>query len=614
MALNKLSYQFIEENAQNYIAPIRAGQSISDLGWRTYSDVAAISPVDGIGGTPLVTWALNTTSPLSGEADLRFVKGASNRQGEGVSIDFSITNRHLAKILQITFDMELISGTYADGDLRVYIVADPYGTPVVIEPVGTTLQLGVVGQRVREIASFQTSPIATSYRLVVHVASTSAFAYTVDFANFKVWEPTQAIGAVITDWTQHILTSSNTQGIGTPYASPSQNVRWRRIGSNLEMRGNFRLGTTTASEFRVNFPNGLVANITPATDRNDSEVIGYLAIESASLTANRTLHTKNGFGYFNVGTQRSDVTSNPLSANNGDSISSDQDVTFYLSVPIAGWGSSVAMSSDTGDGRVVAARYTGWVAQAITSTTTRMRFSTLSYDTHGAYNSSTGIFTAPISGYYRWSFVGRFDYSARIDTYVGNSFYDSGVDTALASFNTMFSGQVFLQAGQTLDWRAANNGNATATGGTTSLSIERISAGSQQIAATETVAARYTTDTAQNNNIIKCEDKDFDTHNAYNTSTGKYTIPVSGVYRISGQTTYDNLYHYADIRKNNDVTICRDLISISTGTGYTTCKPSVTTRLLAGETVYLWAYSNGSLVVDSIAAARNMFCIERIGN
>lgn len=48
--------------------------------------------------------------------------------------------------------------------------------------------------------------------------------------------------------------------------------------------------------------------------------------------------------------------------------------------------------------------------------------------------------------------------------------------------------------------------------------------------------ARYTSDTAttlDGDEIIKFEDKDFDTHNAYNTGTGVYTVPETGYYQVN---------------------------------------------------------------------------------
>jgi hypothetical protein len=580
-------------DGSNYLTTGKTGNTIADVNiWQGYENtVNGVNPDKASGGTSLLAVSLNTTNPISGNGDIRFTKPASNIQGDGRALPFSIENRHLARVIQITVDARLQSGTYVTGDLRLSIIQDPSGTPVLIEPVNTAIQLGIAGQTVKLIATFQTHITIKDYALCVHVASTSALAYTVDFNNFKVWEPIANYGAIITDWTQHILTSSNTQGIGTPYASPSQNVRWRRVGSNLEMRGNFRLGTTTASEFRVNFPNGLDANITPTTDRNDSEVIGYLAIDSTSQTANRTLHTKNGFGYFNVGIQRSDVTSNPLSANNGDSISSDQDVTFYLSVPIAGWGSNMALSSDAGDGRLVDVYLSGMTSSAV-STTAGFKWTTVVRDSHGAVNNagSETIFTAPFSALYIISgTVASGSTNLWIKPRRGSTNLDP-IGFHVPGTGGSISGTVFLNAGEQL--KIVFDGSATTTNTANSSLYITTRVSNQIITPVETVVATATKESGSWTDLTKVtwSHKQIDTHGALNIATGDYVCPMAGKYLVtamlrpnsymtgSGATTSGGV----DIRKN--------------GT-----RESVTNFYWNGAGNILQAGEQGTRIVDCIA-------------
>ena len=695
MPINKIAQSSTEIEYQNYISPLRTGQSISDTGWTTYVDSPGVNPVDGVSGTANLTWTQNLVNPLNADADLRLVKDASNRQGQGVSIPFTIDNKHLAKVLQITFDMELISGSYsnpiitpigaiytiagttctvtaphsfvsgqsvnmnfitgstlppngtyiitattsatfvftvpsgaataavctytATADLRISIIQDPEGTSAVIEPVNTEIQVGTSLQKIKHIATFQTHISIRNYRLCIHVSSLNTPAYTIDFANFRIWEPTQSVGSIITDWQLHTLTASNTQGIGTP--TSEQNVRWRRVGSNLEMRGNFRTGTVSANELRINFPIGLVANI-PNNAASDFEVIGYFARDVSTTLANFIAKTKNGFSYFCVGDIASNTNTNPLDATgrNGSAIfSNGDDASFYLSVPIAGWGSSTVMSSDSGENRIVAARYTNG-SSATVSTLIPFHFNTLSYDTHNGITKGTAgssgafFYIAPISGYYRISCC------VGINSTNGVSIFVNDVDNILMGQGTNgiltnYSGQVFLNAGQKVDIRPNSSSFTSVSNANNFFSIERISAGSQTIALQETVAASYysaatqTSLTAQVNFGIRI----YDTHGAVTVGVGawRFTAPISGKYLITGfignGTSINaviDLFVNGSLERKAIHTTASGIISFST-----------TIHLLAGQ--FFDLRPAASMTVAGSASndiARSRIDITRIGN
>lgn len=478
MAFNKIDNDFVNLNNQdeNYINLLTTSESLTEIGWSIYNDGSTSIPVDGLGGSTNITWNKNISSPLSGEVDIRLVKDASNRRGEGVGINFTVDNRHLAKVLQITFDTELISGTFATHDLKVYIIQDPTGTPVVIEPVNTGIQLGIANQRIRHIATFQTHISVTSYRLCIHVASTSTSAYTVDFANFRVWEPTQSIGAVITDWQSYTPT-------GSWVTNATYTGRWRRVGSNLEVRGRVTLtGATTAATLTITLPSGfsIDSSSLPSGNTIIGEANGITGSGSNSVVANVFVAgtssvsfswiVSNGASPNPVGFAVLTNTS-PLTFGNGDHVS------FKYSVPVAGWGSSISLSSDSSLGRVVACKYTN--AQAGT-TNNPVIYNTQQFDTHNAYSTSTGLYTVPVSGIYRVSASLSSNSQIFIQLYKG-----SNLDTILDQVNTASSGLfaggstlIQCNAGDTLSIRP--NG-ASVTASSSFISIERISADSQVI-------------------------------------------------------------------------------------------------------------------------------------
>jgi hypothetical protein len=82
-----------------------------------------------------------------------------------------------------------------------------------------------------------------------------------------------------------------------------------------------------------------------------------------------------------------------------------------------------------------------------------------------------------------------------------------------------------------------------ATAGTWASAPSEIDLGSFQLGQYPTIACRYNTAAGQSisastNTAIVFDTKDFDTHLAFNTSTGVFTVPVAGYYRISSFITF----------------------------------------------------------------------------
>jgi hypothetical protein len=540
----------------NYI--LNPSAEVNTAGWSTYADAAGAAPVDGTGGSPAVTWTRSTTSPLRGVADFNFVKDAVNRQGQGVSYDFTIDDADKAKVLTVSFDYEVLSGTYADGDLTVYLIADPTGTPVVIQPAGYTVLAATVGTTMREIATFQTQATGTSYRLCFHVASTSASAYTLAVDNVVVGPQTQLYGAPVTDWVG--VPAAN---YGTLYGlvSLARSEFVRRVGDSIEWMGYIQTTTTgaTLGVIQVGLPTFY--------QMDDSKLQAAQIIGSAHLFDSASV-ADVGIAYPDLGNNRLSFHSLGALWNSSTSIPISWDTSDFLrwnvKVPISGWSSSVQMSNDT-DTRVVAATIRGLAQGGATTnegfqlntSAATVPFLTVAQDTHGAVSS--GVFTAPVSGYYKVTTTCQFFLTttgtpsglnelARISIAVDgaavadNPIYGSGVNTTLRQ-NESFSYTVFVNSGQTISIRGSRNGTYTSAGWLTTfsttnfLAVERLS-GPATIAASEAVACAYNTSTSTITgsgvwSLVTYTNKVIDTHGIYNTSTGIATIPVSGIYRIT---------------------------------------------------------------------------------
>jgi len=174
----------------NYILNARA--QVDSSGWVTYADASAAAPVDGVGGSPTVTWSRSTTTPLRGVADFNLSKDAANRRGEGVGYNFGIDRADRSRLMDISFDYEVVSGTYAAGDLTVWI----YDTTnnALIQPDGFSILSA--GANTKHVGcSFQASATSSNYRLIIHVSTVSAVAYTLAFDNLLVSPTIQNVGS-----------------------------------------------------------------------------------------------------------------------------------------------------------------------------------------------------------------------------------------------------------------------------------------------------------------------------------------------------------------------------------------------------------------------------------
>jgi hypothetical protein len=174
-------------------------------GYATYADAAGTSPVDGTGGSPNSTWTRSTSSPLRDDASFVFTHNSgASRKGEGVSYDFSISAADKAKVLQISFDYIVGSGTFVagtsstDSDVTVWIYDVTNST--LIQPSSYKLLSNSSTIASQFNATFQTASDSTSYRLIFHVGSTSSSAFTLKFDNIKVSPSTYVYGTPITDW------------------------------------------------------------------------------------------------------------------------------------------------------------------------------------------------------------------------------------------------------------------------------------------------------------------------------------------------------------------------------------------------------------------------------
>jgi len=299
-------------------------------GWVGFTDAAATTPADGTGGTnpPTgVTFLASTTSPLRGLVSAVLAKDASNRQGAGYSFDFTISAVDVSKKFQASLDMSVASGTYAAGDVRVYlydVTNSTLLTPQTVNlPSATTSFVTTVD-----------TTTSTSYRWIVYVSSTSASAYSLKFDSMYVGPSQVYNGAAISDWQSFTPSWTNlavNNGTSTGI--------YRRNGSNIEVEASITWGSTTAltSTLGINLPSG----VTLGTVTGAGQAVGSARLRDAGVvTYIGTVAINTTSGASNIATvslynNAADVSNTvPFTFATGDTVS------VWYSVPIAEWAGS----------------------------------------------------------------------------------------------------------------------------------------------------------------------------------------------------------------------------------------------------------------------------------
>ena len=219
-----MSYSPLSQSNYNSNYILAGDASFGLKGFANYSNTAGVAPVTGTGGSPATTLAITTASPLSGTSSFLWAKSGANRQGEGFSYDFTIDSALRGQQLAINFLYEILSGSYATGDMSVWVynITDN----AMVQPSGyQIISTGIAGPSQQMV--FQASATSTSYRLIFHTASTNASAYSLKFDNITVTPQTGGYGLKAKPNTIQKFTS----GSGT-YTTPAgvYQIRVRMVG------------------------------------------------------------------------------------------------------------------------------------------------------------------------------------------------------------------------------------------------------------------------------------------------------------------------------------------------------------------------------------------------
>lgn len=569
------------------------------------------APTFGSGAAGTLSLSAISSGQLAGTYSLGYTSSAATTAGDFVATDaFTVDLEGQAKVMQFKIAYKAatnptngnFSGTSSNSfGVAIYDVTNsawiqPAGVFNIVQSSGVGIATG----------TFQTSSNGTSYRLVFYNANASAGAITMYLDDFFVGPQITAAGAAVTDWTAYTPTLTGFS------ATPANAFKYRRVGDSVEIVGRITKGASTY--------NGLVSFTLPSGQSIDTTktpftswaMLGQISAEVASgnyhgilFQSSASTNTVVAYGDSGIGAWDG-ASSIPVAT------ASLVGFNIHVVVPIVGWSSNSVLSSDT-DTRVIAAYATGTPANVTSGNP--IIYPTVTRDTSGAYNSTTGRYLVQVPGFYQISIGGAAGTGTAARLHIYNNAVTGPIIGFINSTDGLYAGSgiVYANAGEQLDVRpSANMASFAATG---SISINRLS-GPATIAATESVNAGYYmsanagSSTSQPANF---DTKLYDSHNAVTasaagTGTWKFTAPISGVYKFSGPCFLTTGASPNALMYKNGV-VFQTAGSIQTNGTF-----SCGIKLLAGEYVDLRLSSSLTLSGGAAGTSNSSIYIERIGN
>lgn len=575
----------------------------------TYNDGAVSRPIDGTGGAPTITnVSRSIASPiLYQNASWRFVKPASNVQGQGWSVPFTVQDGFMAKAIKIRFLYQVVTGTFtagslsADSDLIVYLY--DVTNSKLIEP--TNFKLYSNSSTISDIfeGEFQTSATGTSYRLIFHLATTTTNGWTLAVDEIEVSPSEYIFGTSIGNTTPFTPTLSNNTGVSANTAN------YRFSGDHIEVNGRVLFNATGAgAEFSVSLPPGMSVDSTKTATVPDETSFGIFQYKD-----NGVQFRTGNIVYASANTVRFNLDSSTQSIL-GTGLTSGDTLNYIYRIPIAGLQSSTKMS-DGYDGRVVAFDIYKSTTQSIPNATdTKVAFNAIVFDDVGGWDSVNNRYIVRTAGKYAVKTLLSYTGNAagirdlqikingatrvRVQRLTNGPGYNTGVlgsrnfDLVAGDYIEVFT---YQDSGGALNLEAGTQW--------TYLSVEKIN-GPTAIAASEFVGARYSTSAGQavpNGvvTVVNYDTKIWDTHNSVTTGPGvwKFTAPVAGTYMISAVATLTTLTnalttYYAQLNITGDTSKVK---RIDVASSYLGLDLQGAFKLKAGDTIQYTIYqANGA--------------------
>jgi hypothetical protein len=437
--------------------------------WLAYADAAQATPVDGTGGSPVLTVTRTTTTPLNGVASLLLTKDAANRQGNGGSVLLDVAPAYRGKPLKLQFAYEASANfSYANQASDVQVFIYDVTNAQVLQPNSIFLD----GSGFYS-GSIQLPTNTAQIRVILHVATVSALAWTLEADDFNLTLNQNEFVNSDSDWVAY---TPVLQGFGT-ITSPE--IYWRQNGPDVEIQAKFTCGTVTASEAQFGLPPGLrVSSIITSV-----QAVGEYTLKATTTgNFNRAVLATANDTFLNFGITSS-VNDGLTELAGNVAFSNSIVVSFFARVPAAGLTSGYAHPAAIGlNAQVVMRAFKN--GGAVTATTVIPSWTTVSKDSVSAFNATTGVYTVRTPGDYFVNFTARLtaDSAAYGRIYVNGVTIATGASILSSSSHNVATLLTNLNYGDTIDVRL--NASATIASDTvgTILSIHKLGSEAQPYA------------------------------------------------------------------------------------------------------------------------------------
>lgn len=503
---------------------------------------AGTTPTNGSGGSASnISFAKETASPLLRTAgDWKLTKAAANGQGEGIAYDFDIEPGFVGRTLELTFNYST-SVNYVSSDIGVFIY-DKTNFSLIATNINDVSQ--TMGRPGTFICKFPAT--SSSLRIIFHVRTTNALAYTFSFSDLSVRPESRVIGAAVSDAIQYDATFS--AGFGT---ITNKQIFYKRIGDMALIFGSFTVGTTSATAATIDLPSGLTIDQTKVITSGRVTSLGWFTRKYATGYQITNDGLTAGIGNIiydaTLGTNKlrlaSAVALNVYQAQNvNDMIASTDNISFHAQVPISGWSSNISVIQN-------ATEFAYNTNIANSSDTTSFGYGTEgvgfgSYSGYQTYINKRVRFKQPIqitdkievevwngSGWQTLPYFANFSDTTIENIYTLNSgsfLYGLGYRIVNSTdVDVIFGGDGRLYSGIAYSWASLL--------GTFKWRVRK-SSGSAVAEIPPFVGARYTTTISISSNPaapFNFATKVYDTHNAVTTGAGwRFTAPITGYYSV----------------------------------------------------------------------------------